>query len=266
MSNKKKFYCGKECKIILEMGSESVIQISSEYLIDSGDYMNPPEYEQETQTLIVNNRYISDVPDNLFEEHKKQEDKLIAKIDELHNTIRDLNSDIKEKQSYLEKLSKDNSHIQGIQDMLDSINMNFEYMVLYNNRWKVPEIISKQDFMTTRKSQHFRTFQYRSTRSTEVEVFLYNDVDCSGEVNRAKPFKTLDEARAFLFDYLSKTEPSHYILKAYLNNKFTGIEKLDKFKEQADKDKLKDAKERYERVKKDLMEAENEIKKLDEIE
>ena len=193
------FYCNIPCKVLADLTDQTgdvVIEINTALIGYSGSYEEPDYHEPVFSTIIVASKYVTDKMIDVEKELKEKHDEMDREIRKMRDEAN--NSVLEEKRALelsIQELRNRAKKFSGMEQMLMFLEGEINWVVIYEGwRFAVKKIEECEH-----REYGAQACVYRSKREYQrppgtVEFFIGEYSDSSGSLQKAKGFKTEDEA------------------------------------------------------------------------
>ncbi len=197
MKEIKAYYCNKPCKIIADLGDESVIEILTS-LVYGVDEIGYEECDPEFSKIIVDRKYIYFNKIDIEKEFKQMNAEIEARQYEADKKMREQRQVAQlELKSLKNELQEKAKQFEGFETMLKYFDGTIKY-VLYNDKLKkLDEIFSNYD------ETQLACVSFRAKDNRSIQMYIGQYYDYSGSNHEAVGFETLEEAKEYIIKDLN---------------------------------------------------------------
>ena len=208
----KMYYLGRECELIHKINdSESLIEIVSNALIwrGSGDYECPePDYiEPEFTSIIVSNKYLSEIKNSILEHIDKleleAEERARKIIEDANSRKYKIENEIRDLHNSKQELAKKYKDVALVETALGLVMRDREYYLHLDNYR--PRLLKDKDFKDDDYIKAVIMQRNRHSTSRKVKVVVGQYSDGSGHSSdEAIPCDSIEEVREHFGVYVEK--------------------------------------------------------------
>lgn len=210
---KQMYYCNKPCTVLHRMDNESIIEIDVAAMY-TDEYHETGYIEPVMNTIIVENRYISDRYIDLETEFREKQAEISKIKREAEAEIRNQKN---EAEKFIKNIEKKAKEYEGLNQWILYLEGKLNYYVIHSAySGHSIRIVSKEE-IDKREGDRYdrepRAFIFRATKDyyyrkkKEVQMFLNRYSDWSGHsADPISGFETIEEAKQFFISLLDQED------------------------------------------------------------